>query len=956
MEVKEENISNEVVQISYTNNSNDEATLEATKVVKVENSKNNKNDSSVKAEEGENNNSDGVGNNKRKHTEDATSDDEFGDFHGFSEIEAENDSKDFMFQSMKKICTDSSSDETTPNRRSGLQMQIRTDITDTAYKLPFKYGWKRELVLRAEPIMSKEKGEVYYITPNGKKLRTRHEIKNHLHDDLTINNFTLVKEAIGASPDDEIIRNAKYYNYARRSTAEVPVVEQTPPLGKRIPKPKMPKGASPPPNPSSSSLSNSSLNSTPKLNTPSRPHTSGSNVKSFTVRDIQEGKSNRLSTLKQGLKAKPKGVARCTIRCARAMGKVPQLHCKLCLCLYHIKCAQQLAKDGGSDVVFHSDNDHTKKGFICENCKLNKSFEEITSQSQEPYLLTKSNSHAHSKKNHNQQQQQTNTNVPTKKAIHNFDKNPQTIVSINGKKFIMFESTEGEESNQLKRNLPIAKNLNNPIVQKPVFDSKKSRSNTVALHNNTSANDLSRNCTSPFNFSTNFLRNASIGFEILLQTFQFLKVQVSFVLWNLFIYLLIMMFFFLYLCKELQRASCVCRMWNQVANNKLLWKTIRMKNSHVNDWEGFARTLKRNDTKHLDLRKVLMGNQDEAWREFSENIGLIDQLEVIDLCRCQSIIVEHLFLSNINLKVINAVSVKDDKIDLSGLRDREQLLEELRLRSVHQNGIKIINESEIFDVSPFNNLRHLSLTTVQNLHIIIDNGQLSELKMLESLELGFCDKLNDKKFAENLLGLTKLQRLRIEKGSLIFNINVILETIASSLSSLVQLELINCDIKTDFDDVIGKCTKLKKILLIPTYVSQSAATNFMILKGVSQLINLDAFVWVVTNELLRVTELYIDQCDNKLDKSTKRSPDKNQNSAASPLKNSDCIPILKPVPGLDDDIDAGEKSGAADVPQQVEIVLLKVVENILTKKLAATKIKLLKIPFPHTWRQAMDVL
>lgn len=61
---------------------------------------------------------------------------------------AENDSKDFMFQSMKKICTDSSSDETTPNRRSGLQMQIRTDITDTAYKLPFKYGWKRELVIK----------------------------------------------------------------------------------------------------------------------------------------------------------------------------------------------------------------------------------------------------------------------------------------------------------------------------------------------------------------------------------------------------------------------------------------------------------------------------------------------------------------------------------------------------------------------------------------------------------------------------------------------------------------------------------------------------------------------------------------------------------------------------------------------------------------------------------------
>lgn len=96
--------------------------------------------------------------------------------------------------------------------------------------------------------MSKEKGEVYYITPSGKKLRTRHEIQNNLHDDLTINNFTLVKEAIGAGPDDEIIRPAKYYNYSRRSNLDPVIAEASPPvLGKRVPKPKMPKGASPPP-------------------------------------------------------------------------------------------------------------------------------------------------------------------------------------------------------------------------------------------------------------------------------------------------------------------------------------------------------------------------------------------------------------------------------------------------------------------------------------------------------------------------------------------------------------------------------------------------------------------------------------------------------------------------------------------------------------------------------------
>ena len=161
---------------------------------------------------------------------------------------AEQNDSSVMIQNIKKICTDSSSDETTPRRQQQGIIYRTTDILDPAFKIPFKFGWKRELVLRAEPTMSKEKGEVYYITPTGKKLRTRHEIMNNLTDGLTINNFTLVKEAIGANPDDEIIRPAKFYNYSRRSNLDPVVADATPPpLGKRVPKPKMPKGASPPP-------------------------------------------------------------------------------------------------------------------------------------------------------------------------------------------------------------------------------------------------------------------------------------------------------------------------------------------------------------------------------------------------------------------------------------------------------------------------------------------------------------------------------------------------------------------------------------------------------------------------------------------------------------------------------------------------------------------------------------
>lgn len=134
--------------------------------------------------------------------------------------------------------------------------------------------------------MSKEKGEVYYITPSGKKLRTRHEIESHLHDDLTINNFTLVKEAIGASQEDEIIRPAKYYNYSRRSIVD-PVLSDSPQiLGKRPHKPKLPKGASPPP---------SSLNN-PQNASPSgfsSPYVGGGGNKNAKENYQEKGSSNR---------------------------------------------------------------------------------------------------------------------------------------------------------------------------------------------------------------------------------------------------------------------------------------------------------------------------------------------------------------------------------------------------------------------------------------------------------------------------------------------------------------------------------------------------------------------------------------------------------------------------------------------------------------------------------------
>lgn len=401
--------------------------------------------------------------------------------------------------------------------------------------------------------------------------------------------------------------------------------------------------------------------------------------------------------------------------------------------------------------------------------------------------------------------------------------------------------------------------------------------------------------------------------------------------------------------QELQRAARVSRMWNLVANSSNLWKTVRMKNSHVNDWSGFVRTLKHNGTTHLDLRKVLMGNQEEAWREFSEKIGEVDQLQGIDLCRCTSNIVENLFVSNLNLQTINAVALKDDKINLEGLSQRKTGLEELRLRSVHNNGLTLLN----VDFLALLNLKHLSLTTIENLHTLLNNNHfLGNMIELESLELGNCEFIDDQQLADNLKNLTKLTRLRIEKGAKAFAINKILDVVASSLPHLTQLELINCDVKDNFVESLGACQQLKRLLLIPTYVSQSALTNFMIMQGVMTLINLDYIHWVVTNELLRVTELYLDQSDNRAgsDKAGKKSPDKH--GSLSPVKARDCIPVLKPVPGKEKE---EEEEMDENKQQQVEIVPLKIVESILSSKLSNTKVKLLKLPHANTWRQSLEI-
>lgn len=145
----------------------------------------------------------------------------------------------------------SSALELTPNEKSGHFI-----TRDPRFRNPFKYGWRRELVFRAnlDPTAKVDnKGEVYYHSPNGKKLRTKAEIQAHLPTDgsLDILDFTFAKERIGMPAEQEIVRSAKIQTPSQkhRPTNFLDLGTPDPSLGfgKRTPKPKLPKGASPPP-------------------------------------------------------------------------------------------------------------------------------------------------------------------------------------------------------------------------------------------------------------------------------------------------------------------------------------------------------------------------------------------------------------------------------------------------------------------------------------------------------------------------------------------------------------------------------------------------------------------------------------------------------------------------------------------------------------------------------------
>lgn len=743
---------------------------------------------------------------------------------------------------------------------------VTRDATDPIYLLPLEKGWKRELVYRGTAPSSggKRQGDIYYYTPEGKKVRSRVEILEHLRGtDLKVDHFCFLKEPIGIDdPNKEIIREAS----GRKSGVHEPPPKRE--KSPKIPKQKALKGANAADSPAQSE--DASNASAAGSNGPNTSPSSTPSTKAVTPRVV----------LKTASKASPKPGPKVKLTPSRkTTGDSPPTKGK----------------------VGRPKKDATKAAeTVAETATLPPAWDPIDE-------------------------------IPA-----------ETPPS----------STSAPWKTKPKR-VKIADTAD-PTVE----------SSTTASQSNIRSME-------------NFISDLSNGYGALFHVMGYLKVQ------------------------ELLRASRVCRMWKDLSLHPNLWHTVRMKNSQVSDWDGFAAALRARGTRVLDLRKMLApGSADDIermWSEFCRVIEKADNLQRVELSRCPASVVEQLAKSCPQLRVINAIAIKSEEVDLESIRN-VPLLEELRLKS--NNGMTITGT-----LSPllFCRLKHLSITSVKNLgscNIEI----VSELQSLESLELGDCVKLSDDFGPDHLSKLTKLQRLRLENGKVPgCPVIPIIESIAQ-LPALRQLELINFDMKPGFDKALAMCKQVQRLLIIPTYITTSATTNHVVLCSLPLMADtLDYLVWGLTLELTRVTDLFIDQCEAR----------KGAQGSKLNLFPGECIPIVKPVlndeketkpeangesdnkepiekmdvdedktdkeavtegqeqtPKDKDDSEADEVESLArgfrmlssqNQPEQstmppVSILPIPKLHKLLVQLLPNTRIKILKVPFPATWRQTFPEL
>ncbi|KAI5718484.1 hypothetical protein M8J77_021838 [Diaphorina citri] len=384
------------------------------------------------------------------------------------------------------------------------------------------------------------------------------------------------------------------------------------------------------------------------------------------------------------------------------------------------------------------------------------------------------------------------------------------------------------------------------------------------------------------------------------------------------------------------RLARVNKLFNLAAEHKTLWTHVRMKNSRVQDWSGCAASFCRHNTEVLDMKKMITpsgpDDQISMWSKLPSHLGQIGTLKHVDLGKCSSHVFENLKDHLSQLLSLSATLHRGQPVVLSHFSAMKNLVK-LKLKGYEiKKGAQ--NIFAVNHLSHLTQLRHLALTSVGNLNHTTLDSIISQCPQLTALELGSCANLTAQD-ATKLLRLSNLQKLRLE--IVVSEASSAFVEAASRLEHLSHLELINVDVTEGFDVSLGLCTRLRTLIIIPTYVSQSAVTNYLLLSGIAKLqTTLRLVSWGLTMELLKVTDMFAAKW---------KGPNQFKSDGT-------CVPVMSPIPVCylaDHELPANP----AEVKKEVDLFPISKLRKLLTGYMKTNGVSIFTVSYSNTLRHTM---
>ncbi|KAH8399041.1 hypothetical protein KR215_001191, partial [Drosophila sulfurigaster] len=750
--------------------------------------------------------------------------------------------------------------------------------TDNYYKLPFKYGWKRELVMRSgnsSQSASRQRADVVFISPAGKKMRSRDDIIPLLSGELTIDHFCFQRALQNAGEEFETMRTAQPAVEHRKSMAAakqlreeqqqqlksqpkqsqsqshpktpavVKEVPQTPPAelvsGKRIPKPKAPKGASPPPQgwtPTMAVKGNARVLAASNSNDGGGTGSPGSHTARKRSNQHTKSKQSKAAESKtqmfhqQGGVLPPKQLVDNTMVCAVCMSSIKDKKqafamgaskCKTdkYICTICIRPGSSLAHANKKEMDTEKEKE---KEPIDENVNANNlGTNDLSYQNSFSYKEALMELSGNSSSSLAEIAEITTPCALPPEQLFNespvkVTPKPQEIVVINGRKAVAVYGPPQRAQLQV-----IARESN--LVNLEKF---------YGTHFSNGKNNIE-----------SIVQSVSLGninCQVLLAVMKTLDFH------------------------DRVRMSNVCNTWAMIGRDRNVWRTVMLRDTHVTNWTLCLRDMVRYRTCELDMMGVKMDNPKLRME------GDLRSLKSLRVLRTDATDAEfiQLILRRLSRLVELRATCTSRSLNLSHV-DKMSELRVLRIRMTEP-------KASIVSLAPMQSLtklRELSLRGVNNMSQL-DLLHLKGLRQLETLLLGSCRGMKTRTFGEEVLpNLKRLRHLRVENnGNRSFIINEIMGGLAAG-GTVQRLELINVNVDKDFSSQLTNCKSVKELLLMPNFIQNTAYMVHYIMQAINDNSEqLMVFRLGLSFELLSATRAL----------------------AMNPEK--DCIPVVLPIPGV----------------------------------------------------------